>query len=385
MGPRKPEVEYIYLKKLEQQKQRGPDEYTKPVYEGLKRLGNSSLKNGPFSVTFEKQAPHIAPSGDPRDFLSYAPYWWPENPNDAGNVVKYIRKDGKRNPDTGAVKDQAQLESLAENMTYLCLAYFFFEDQKYATHAISLLNTFFISEKTCMNPNMNYAQFVRGCQNKSKMGRGEGVISSRSLCRIVNLLPLLNTSHDFDSSRDQLRIWFERYLEWLLRSPVALEASTSRNNIQTWYTVQVVSIEHYLYPTLPSALNRVVAFFDTVFPNQVDQKTGNQPLESKRTKPFHYLAFNMQAVTFLASIAGSLGVNICAKHNLVHLATRYISTFAAPQPKEDITQGLRCVQIVAREIDDKDGCCNNFIKCALSCSFSEKISGPKNALCALWS
>jgi hypothetical protein len=73
MGPRKPEVEYISLQKLEQQKQRGPDENTNTVYEGLKKLGNSSLKNGPFSVTFEKQVPHIAPSGDPRDFLSYAP------------------------------------------------------------------------------------------------------------------------------------------------------------------------------------------------------------------------------------------------------------------------------------------------------------------------
>jgi hypothetical protein len=144
-------------------------------------------------------------------------------------------------------------------------------------------------------------------------------------------------------------------------------------------------MEHYLYPTQPSALNRVVAFFNTVFPNQIDQKTGNQPLESKRTKPFHYLAFNMQAVTFLANIAESLGVNVCATNNLVHLATRYISQFADPKPKEDITHGLRCVQIVARNIDDKDECCNNFIKCALSCSFSEKIGGPKNALCVLWS
>jgi hypothetical protein len=94
--------------------------------------------------------------------------------------------------DTGAVKDQTQLESLAENITYLCLAYYFFEDQKYATQATSLLDTFFINEQTRMNPNMNYAQFVRGSQNKSKMGRGEGVISSRSYVSscIVNLLPV---------------------------------------------------------------------------------------------------------------------------------------------------------------------------------------------------
>lgn len=81
--------------------------------------------------------------------------------------------------DIGCVKDQFQLESFAENFTYLCLGYYFFNNENYAIHAISLLDTFFLNEKTRMKPNLNFAQFVRGTQNTTKMGRGEGVISSR--------------------------------------------------------------------------------------------------------------------------------------------------------------------------------------------------------------
>lgn len=73
MGPRKPEVEYIPLSKLQVQKQAGPTERTKEAYKCLEKLANNALKSGPFSITFEKKEPHIAPTGDARDFLSYAP------------------------------------------------------------------------------------------------------------------------------------------------------------------------------------------------------------------------------------------------------------------------------------------------------------------------
>jgi hypothetical protein len=59
------------------------------------------------------------------------------------------------------------------------LGYYFFDNENYAIHAVSLIDTFFLNEHTRMNPNLDFAQFVRGSQNVTKMGRGEGVISSR--------------------------------------------------------------------------------------------------------------------------------------------------------------------------------------------------------------
>lgn len=73
MGPRKPEVEYVSLRKLHLQKQRGVDPSTKEAYACLEKLANEAIKSGPFSITFGKTLPHIAPTGDVRDFLSYAP------------------------------------------------------------------------------------------------------------------------------------------------------------------------------------------------------------------------------------------------------------------------------------------------------------------------
>lgn len=63
---------------------------------------------------------------------------------------------------------------------YLCLGYYFFKEDKYAEYAISLLEIFFINEKTRMNPNLTYAQFIRGSQNTTKAGRGEGIVSARA-------------------------------------------------------------------------------------------------------------------------------------------------------------------------------------------------------------
>ena len=43
------------------------------AYCDLRKLAQAALKKGPFSVTTDKADPHVAASGDPRDFLSYAP------------------------------------------------------------------------------------------------------------------------------------------------------------------------------------------------------------------------------------------------------------------------------------------------------------------------
>jgi hypothetical protein len=70
MSNKGPEIEFVNLNHLAQKKDHCQGN---PALESLKKLANSALKKGPFSVTSEKKPPHIAASGDPRDFLSYAP------------------------------------------------------------------------------------------------------------------------------------------------------------------------------------------------------------------------------------------------------------------------------------------------------------------------
>lgn len=71
--PRKPEIEYILLPTCRKGEGRNAPAHLKKSFECLQRLANNALKAGPFSIVTDKQFPHVAPSGDVHDFLSYAP------------------------------------------------------------------------------------------------------------------------------------------------------------------------------------------------------------------------------------------------------------------------------------------------------------------------
>ncbi|KAI8977399.1 alginate lyase-domain-containing protein [Mycotypha africana] len=306
-----------------------------------------------------------------------------ENPNDIN--TKYIRKDGKRNPDIAIVKDQTNLEAIAESLTFLCLGFYLLMNENYAKHAVTLLDAFFVNESTRMNPNLNYAQFIRGPQNTTKLGRGEGVISARFLTRIANLLPLLTNYGGYNAIQQPVYNWFNAYLNWLKTSPVALEAANAKNNIHSWYNVQLAAIEQYVNPASPDIPNRLRHFFNQTVPKQIDRRTGDQPLESQRTRPFHYLAFNLQAILFLTELAYDYGIEIGPMTPpLIRSATCHISKFA-DDPNVDITVAARCAEIVVGRLEDPNNTCHNFIQRAHTCKFSEKLSGPKNALSILWS
>ncbi|KAI8072342.1 hypothetical protein BC940DRAFT_292363 [Gongronella butleri] len=95
MGPRRPEVEFVDLRKVQQCAcTPSPSPDMAAGLQELKQLANGALKKGPFSITTDKQPPHVAASNDIHDFLSYAPYFWPSDSGDG----KYVRRDGKRNP-----------------------------------------------------------------------------------------------------------------------------------------------------------------------------------------------------------------------------------------------------------------------------------------------
>src|SRR5207302_521491 len=71
----------------------------------LRKFADDALTAGPWAVTDKTQVP---PSGDKHDYLSQAPYWWP-NPN-TPDGCPYIRKDGQRNPDVDKIPDHATRE-----------------------------------------------------------------------------------------------------------------------------------------------------------------------------------------------------------------------------------------------------------------------------------
>ena len=88
---------------LAQVKQRlqASDAALTPSLNKLKRDADRALLGGPLSVTEKSITP---PSGDKHDYMSIAPYWWP-NPNTA-NSLPYVRRDGEVNPERDQTSDR---------------------------------------------------------------------------------------------------------------------------------------------------------------------------------------------------------------------------------------------------------------------------------------
>src|SRR5512139_1818868 len=70
------------------------DAKQKPPLAKLEADARKALTIGPFSVTSKEVTP---PSGDKHDYMSQAPYWWPDPKSPNG--LPYIRRDGEHNPE----------------------------------------------------------------------------------------------------------------------------------------------------------------------------------------------------------------------------------------------------------------------------------------------
>src|SRR6187402_1530923 len=103
------------------------DPYIMPAYKSLLKEADKFLSFGPVSVMEKKNNP---PSGDRHDYMSLAPYYWPDPAKPNG--LPYIRKDGQTNPEVKEYKDKEYMPKLCEMVHTLALAYYFSDNGVYA-------------------------------------------------------------------------------------------------------------------------------------------------------------------------------------------------------------------------------------------------------------
>src|SRR5208283_3147483 len=163
--------------RLVRDKIRGGDTNYAPALTRLKDDAREALAAGPFSVVNKKTIP---PGGDRHDYMSQAPYFWP-NP-ETSNGLPYIRRDGERNPDINKISDHRTLFEMSGAVETLALAYYFTGGENYAAKARQLLAAWFFDPATRMNPNMQYAQAILGVNT----GRGIGLIEGRALAPVAD-------------------------------------------------------------------------------------------------------------------------------------------------------------------------------------------------------
>lgn len=269
-----------------------------PAYKQLIKDADKALQFGPVSVMEKKSLP---PSGDRHDYMSLAPYHWPDPAKADG--LPYIRKDGQTNPEVKEYKDKEYLPQLCGDVHTLALAYFFSGEKVYAEHAAKLVRVWFLDTATRMNPNLNFGQAIKGVNT----GRGAGMIDTRHFVKLIDALGLLNGAPEWKEKDQQgMKKWFTDFLQWMQTSVVGRDEMDADNNHGAWYDAQRLAMALY---TGDKQLADLVVKNAAVRLDQQMNDEGYFPKELARTISLHYSTFVLHAFFAIANMAEYTGTD----------------------------------------------------------------------------
>ena len=209
-----------------------------------------------------------------------------------------------QNPDR-FLANKLALNNMCDAVFSLGAAAYLLDDPRYARRAAQVVRTWFVSPQTRMNPNLEYAQAIRGSNN----GRGAGILDGRVLIQAIQGMEFLSSTGAWDV-REQKAVheWFAEYLSWLLHSKHGMDEKRSGNNHASWWTAQVAAVATFQEDS--GAEQMVFDFYRTsIFPAQI-RKDGSAPREEARTKSLSYSSFNAEAYAMICRIAQVNGVDL---------------------------------------------------------------------------
>jgi hypothetical protein len=232
-------------------------------------------------------------AGGRHDFFSEGDYWWPDSSNPNG---PYIQKDGLTNPDNFVAHRKAMIRfsKIVANQTS---AYLMTGKTIYAKQAINHIKAWFVDTNTMMNPSLLYAQAIKG----KVTGRGIGIIDMIQLIEVAKSIQILEKANLIPADASlKIHQWFSNYLNWVTTHPYGIDERNAKNNHGTCWIMQVSAFADLVKDTalLSYCKDR---FLNVIIPNQMDER-GAFPLELKRTKPYGYSLFNLDAVMTIAHI-----------------------------------------------------------------------------------
>jgi hypothetical protein len=261
---------------------------------------DTSLRIAPVSVMEKTQLPV---SGDKHDYISLARYYWPDTTKPNG--LPYAERDGVVNPEIYSITDYNNFGIMNTSVHTLALAYYFTGEGKYAEHAAEMIRVWFLNPATRMNPNLNFAQAIKGVNN----GRPTGLIETREIGLVGDAAGLIKGSKEWtEIDQKGLKNWFSEYLDWLLTSPNGTGEAKSINNHGVWFDVQITSVA--LFAGREDVARKILEESKSKRIEKEIEPDGSMPLELARTISKHYIRFTLEGFFRLASIGERVGIDL---------------------------------------------------------------------------
>ncbi|KAF9233040.1 chondroitin AC/alginate lyase [Melanogaster broomeanus] len=248
---------------------------------------------GPWTVI---DKPVVPPSGDLHDYMSWSPYSWP-NCSALGNTTElplpqvwsncpYYLRDGLFNPDVRMINNTGHFNAMADAVWMNSLAWAMTGINRYAQNAVTFINVWFHPEH----------QMRRG-PGKGQIGAHTGELDLKCMAKVANAILILrngNSAFWTQDLDDAMVNWCTRFVGWVTSYWIALEEAAAKNNHGSYYYAQLAS-HQLIAKDIEGARATIETYFNTIYMNQITA-TGEQPLEARRTRPYHYRAYNLIAM-----------------------------------------------------------------------------------------
>ncbi len=232
--------------------------------------------------------------GGPHDYYSEGDYWWP-NPKNPDSP--YVRRDGETNP-SNFIAHRKSMIRLSDIIGTLTSAYLITEDEKYAAKAVLHLKAWFFDEKTRMNPSLLYGQAIKGRHS----GRSIGIIDTLHLVEVARGAKLLCASRSFPAKdQKEVKAWFREYLAWINTHEYGKREKHHPNNHGVCWSLQAAAFADLVGDK--DQLAWIRKQFKTVYLSKMMDSSGGFPAELKRTKPYGYSLFVIDAMAGVAQVA----------------------------------------------------------------------------------
>lgn len=272
------------------------EEVVKTLKASILQQAEWAMQQQPVTVTAQSSS---RSAGGRHDFYSEGDYWWPDPQNPDG---PYIQKDGMTNPENFVAHRLAMIR-FSKIIGALASAYKLTGEQKYVNQAMLHLQAWFINEGTTMNPNLLYAQAIKG----RFTGRGIGIIDTIQLIEVAQGVIVMEKILD-PGVLSGTRKWFAQYLVWLMSHQYGKDEMNAQNNHGTCFIMQVASFARLCNDEklLDFCRDR---YKNVLLPNQM-AVDGSFPRELARTKPYGYSIFNLDAMSTLCQVLSTQTDNL---------------------------------------------------------------------------